>query len=197
MNMPMKHTCSWILKAILQQRDTLLQLPSWNNMTGKTITTKVYQLLKVEYSVVDWRQTMFQNMARPRALFIFWLACHGGLATKDRLNKFGVLVDLHCCFCHREETINHLFFGCTELKVIWQKVLRWLHIDHIPMEWADELRWITRLSKGKGWKAQLLKSAAAETVYTLWNYRNDVCFDNKVYGKKIDEEIINTIVYRG
>jgi hypothetical protein len=65
------------------------------------------------------------------------------------------------------------------------------------MEWNDELRWITRLSKGKGWKAQLLKSAAAETIYTFWNYRNDVCFGTRIYNTKIDIEIINTIVYRG
>jgi hypothetical protein len=65
------------------------------------------------------------------------------------------------------ENINDLFFGCIELKSIWQKVLRWLKVDHVPMEWNEELRWITRFSKGKGWKAQLLKSAAAETIYTF------------------------------
>jgi hypothetical protein len=64
------------------------------------------------------------------------------------------------------------------------------------MEWNEELRWITSFSKGKGWKAQLLKSAAAETIYTLWNYMNDVCFGNKIYNTHIDEDIINTIVYR-
>jgi hypothetical protein len=65
------------------------------------------------------------------------------------------------------ENINDPFFGCIELKSIWQKGLRWLKVDHVPMEWNEELRWITRFSKGKGWKAQLLKSAAAETIYTL------------------------------
>jgi hypothetical protein len=130
-------------------------------------------------------------------MFTFWMACHCRLATKDRLHKFGVSVGLRCCFCNRDESINHLLFGCTELKIIWQRVLSWLQIDHVPMEWNNELKWITRLSKGKGWKARLLKSAAAETIYTLWNYRNDVCFGNKIYNTKIDIEIINTIVYRG
>ncbi|XP_045809963.1 uncharacterized protein LOC123904333 [Trifolium pratense] len=195
--MPVKQNSSWILKAILQQRDSLQQVEGWNNMKGKIITRKVYQMLRVDYAVVGWRQTMYQNMARPRALFVFWLACHCRLATKDRLQKFGVIVNLKCCFCHNDETINHLFFGCIELKNIWHKVLRWLKVDHVPMEWNEELRWITRSSKGKGWKAQLLKSAAAETVYTLWKYRNDVCFGNQVYNTNIDEDIINTIVYRG
>jgi hypothetical protein len=47
-------------------------------------------------------------------------------------------------------------------------------IDHVPLEWGDELCWITKHTKGKGWRAKLLKSAAAEAVYTLWNYRNDI-----------------------
>ncbi|MCI25261.1 hypothetical protein A2U01_0046451, partial [Trifolium medium] len=118
-------------------------------MKGKTITRKVYKLLREDYPLVNWKTTMYQNMARPRAVSF------------------------------SEENINHLFFVCTELKLIWQKVLRWLKIDHVPMDWTAELRWITRHSKGKGWKAQLLKSAAAETVYALWKYRNDVCFGNK------------------
>jgi hypothetical protein len=65
------------------------------------------------------------------------------------------------------------------------------------MEWNEELCWITRGSKGKGWRAQLLKSVAAETIYTLWNYRNDFCFGNRVHNTNIEETIINTIVYRG
>jgi hypothetical protein len=125
------------------------------------------------------------------------MACHGRLATKDKLRKFGVNLDVKCCFCNQEETLNHLFFSCTVMRHVWQKVLQWLHVDHTPLEWTDELIWLTRQSKKKGWKAQLLKVAAAETIYMLWKYRNDICFDNQVHNTKIEEDIINTIVYRG
>jgi hypothetical protein len=143
-------------------------------MKSKCITRQVYSLLRFEYPVVDWRVTMYGNIARPRAIFTFWLACHGRLATKDRLNRFGITVDAKCCFCPIEESLNHLFFGCVGMRNIWCKVLNWLQIDHVPLEWGDELCWITKHSKGKGWRAKLLKSAAAEVVYTLWNYRNDI-----------------------
>jgi hypothetical protein len=72
-----------------------------------------------------------------------------------------------------------------------------MQIDRTPLEWHDELCWITRHSKGKGWRAQLLKAAAAETIYMLWKYRNDRCFDNQIQDRNIDADIINTIVYRG
>jgi hypothetical protein len=166
-------------------------------MHGKNITRKVYAALRTIYPVVDWKVTLYGNIARPRALFIFWLACHGRLPTKDRLHKFGVSVDVKCCFCTKEETINHLFFGCLDFKLIWHKVLLWMQIAHAPLEWNEELAWLTRGCKGKGWKAQLLKGAATETIYTLWNYRNEFCFGDRVHNTKIEEQIINTIVYRG
>jgi hypothetical protein len=83
------------------------------------------------------------------------------------------------------------------MKVIWKKALLWMQIDRTPLEWHDELLWITRHSKGGGdWRAQLLK-AAAKTIYMLWKYKNDTCFDNQIHNRNIDEDIINTIVYRG
>jgi hypothetical protein len=117
------------------------------------------------------------------------MVCHGRLATKDRLCKFGGTTDGKCCFCSKDESLNHLFFGCSSLKIIWHKVLSWMRFDHAPLE----LRWITRGSKGNGWKTLLLKSVVVETIYTLWKYRNDVCFGNRVHNTNIEEDIINTI----
>jgi hypothetical protein len=119
-------SCSWIWKAILKQRESLLQIQGWEHMKGRMITRMVYQVLKVGYPSVDWKVTMYQNFARPRAIFTFWLACHGRLATKDRLRKFGVNVEATCCFCNHEESIDHLFFGCNSMRVIWQRVLHWM-----------------------------------------------------------------------
>lgn len=52
-------------------------------------------------------------------------------------------------------------------------MLNWLHIFHEPGEWKEEMEWITRNSKGKGWRAQFLKVVAVETVYEILRYRND------------------------
>lgn len=89
---------------------------------------------------------------------------------------FGAVVETTCCFCNFEETINHLFFECLTRRNIWQQVLDWLQITHDLEKWEEELKWIVNSSKGKGWKVQLLKSAAAETVHAIWKYRNDVYF---------------------
>jgi hypothetical protein len=44
MTMPVKRSSSWILKAILNQRDNLLQLQNWYHMNSKCFTRHVYSL---------------------------------------------------------------------------------------------------------------------------------------------------------
>ena len=139
---------------------------------------------------------MCNNLARPRALFCLWQACHFRLASKDRLIKFGLNVDANCAFCSSMESHEHLFFGCIELKTIWTAVLNWLQIIHMPSTWSEELNWITRKCKGKGWRAMLLKCAFTETIYHIWAYRNHRVFGGNVINRKVEDSIINTIIYR-
>ncbi|KAK2424475.1 hypothetical protein QL285_034829 [Trifolium repens] len=137
--MPVKQSCSWILKAILSQRTTLLNIQNREQMKSKVVMRKTYDYLRKEYPIVDWKVTMYRNVARPRAIFTFWMACHGRLPTKNRLCKFGVTTDGKCCFCSQAESLNHLFFGCPSMKVVWYRVLRWMNFDHVPLEWDEEL----------------------------------------------------------
>ena len=70
-----------------------------------------------------------------------------------------------CVFCDKEETVDHLFFGCTKLKSIWKVVLNWLRIIHVPGFWFEEMNWILRHYHGKGWKYDLVRMAIAETIH--------------------------------
>lgn len=80
-----KSMCSWMLKAILKQRDIVQQLGIWNNLQATSVfkTKMIYQSLKESHQEVAWRKLFSGNLARPKAHFILWLACHGRLATKD------------------------------------------------------------------------------------------------------------------
>ncbi|KAI5415549.1 hypothetical protein KIW84_040827 [Lathyrus oleraceus] len=86
-----------------------------------------------------------------------WLACHGRLPMKGRLCRFGLIEMNNCCVCCHEETLDRLFYGCSEFKAIWLKILEWIQVDHDPKEWRKELVWIVSRSKGKGWRASILK----------------------------------------
>lgn len=79
-----QQNCSWILKITLNQRDTVQQMQWWSNMSNKFETKRVYRYLKEVCQIVEWRKTLYSNMASPRAIFMFWLAYHNRLATKER-----------------------------------------------------------------------------------------------------------------
>lgn len=77
------------------------------------------------------------NLARPRAIFGIWMACHDKLtlATKERFHRFGIVENDKCCFCEQQQTLQNLLFDCSNMRSIWLKVLEWLHIKHIPGGW--------------------------------------------------------------
>lgn len=125
MSMGIKDSCSWILKGILKQRQKIQSLTSWSTLLQKDrfVSKIMYNELQDVSSRVPWRKLFFSNLARPRAKFVFWTACHGRLATKVRMMKFGLLSDTKCNFCDHLETIDHLLFECAEMKDVWIQIL--------------------------------------------------------------------------
>lgn len=157
---------------------------------------KVYNSLN-QAPHVYWYKLLLGNMARPKALFIPWLACHERLATKNRLLKLGMNANNECIFYRQEETLSHVLFECVELKFIWNAILQWLNLVHNPANWQQELDWCVNHGKKKGWRATLLRIAFVEFVYGIWTSRNTISFGSKVDRNHIIQEIKNKIVYRG
>ncbi|XP_058775926.1 uncharacterized protein LOC131650226 [Vicia villosa] len=164
-------------------------------MKHKYRMKEAYKELQKHNSRVGWKSITYHNIARPRAMFILWIACNGRLATKDRLRKIGILTDDACCFCQQHETIQHLLFECNRSRTIWREILVWLHIPHEPKTWDAELEWVTQMCKRKNWKSRILVCAFAETIYAIWKVRNDTIFGHAV-NNGIEKDIIDTIVYR-
>lgn len=59
-------------------------------------------------------------------------------------------------------------------------MLQWMEESHVPTQWNEELIWLNERTKGKGWHVGLLKMIAAETIYPIWHYRNNIIFGNNV-----------------
>ncbi|CAK8574064.1 unnamed protein product [Lathyrus sativus] len=128
---------------------------------------------------------------------MLWLACHGRLATKDRLHKYGMIEDTECCFCEKNESLNHLFFECERLKSVWIEILRWAQINHTPGNWHSEMKWLIQHTKGKGVRVAVIKMAISETIYEIWQARNNSIFGEKPEITIIGRKVIETLVYRG
>lgn len=164
--------------------------------SGSYKTGLIYKHLRGDFPQVTWSKLFVGNLARPRSQLVLWLACHGRMATKDRLYKFGLITSDTCCFCSQGETLDHLLFECNITESIWCQVLAWLKVQHTPDSWREELCWILNHSRGKGWRQRLLKLAFTETVYETRLYRNDNCFGRTGSNGVIAQRIIDMIVYR-
>lgn len=190
---------TWIFKQIMQQRENINNIQViWDQMcNNKNFHIKIiYTNLKRQDPEVPWSRLMQDNTRRPREIMTLWLACHGKLATKKWLMKFGMLTNNNCAFWSKEENIDHLLFECDSMKRIQSKVLKWIQKSHKPKSWSEELESLIQNSKGKGWKVDILKLATTETMYGLKKFRNDICFENYYDRDKIEDQIIDNIAHR-
>lgn len=89
MEVKIKTSCSWIMKVILQQREIIENLQCWDQMMHKSKFNikSMYLALRDADHKVTWMKLFYSNKARPRALMIMWLTCHGKLATKAKLYR--------------------------------------------------------------------------------------------------------------
>lgn len=99
---------------------------------------------------VAWQKILFDNHARPRALFTLWLALRENLATKEWLKRFGFIDENFCSYYEKIESIIHLLFACKGTNHIWKEVLRWMHIQRKPDCWNQEMRWMQDDATKKG-----------------------------------------------
>lgn len=124
----------------------------WNQMklSDKFSMKHMYMQMKDHgLEQVPWKRMFYGNAMRPRVLMTLWLTCHGKLPTKERFHQIRLLDTNMCYYCSNVETIDHLLFGCIELKTILKKVLAWIQVNLDPKYWHDEMKWITIHSKVK------------------------------------------------
>ncbi|XP_058776063.1 uncharacterized protein LOC131650366 [Vicia villosa] len=198
MTVPIKPTCSWILKRILQQRETVQGMLEWQQVNqGKKFQTRnfYYGLLTHEQQVF-WHKLFYDNMVRPRENFILWLVCHDRLATRERLMRFGIINHNNCVFCNAIETLDNLLFQCDIMNKVWKYVLNRLQMEHEPGMWHQELEWVIQQSKSRHWQARMLRATFTKVVYIFWKYRNDMVHGNIANGIHIGQKIIDILAYR-
>jgi len=82
-----------------------------------------------EGHVLELSKFIWNNVAPPKAKFLFWLVWRGRLKTADFFHRIGVLrgnsVSLWL-FCNYElETLNHILLLCPFAWKLWSSVIDW------------------------------------------------------------------------
>ena len=100
------------------------------------------------------------------------------ILTKDNLVKRNWRGSRQCCFCHKDETIQHLFFDCQLARMIWAVIYAAFGISQprsVPNMFGT---WLTGINHNL---KHLVLLGAAATCWSLWLCKNGVIFENKQY----------------
>ncbi|XP_074277624.1 uncharacterized protein LOC141601259 [Silene latifolia] len=139
-------------------------------LPGKEYTIKKgYSWLRPTSQAVNWSHIVWTKWSIPKHSFIAWLYYHQGFNTKDKLYRFGIVLDSNCCICaQEEESPSHLFFQCQYSRRIIQRIQEWTGVTMSAtntQNWWQHRRF-TRLKNG------VLNSILNATMYYIWNQRN-------------------------
>jgi hypothetical protein len=114
----------------------------------------------------------------PLKIKIFlWYMRRGVILTKDNLAKRNWQGSVRCCFCHNDETIQHLFFKCPFARAIWSIVQVATNL-YLPQSVSNLFgTWLWGLDKEQ---KLLALTGAAAICWAIWRCRNDIVFDRKI-----------------
>ena len=105
-----------------------------------------------------------------------WYLRKGVILTKDNLAKRNWQGSKSCCFCHKDETIKHLFFDCRFAKTVWaifhcaSGLSSPNNAFHMFGSWVQGLPNILQ---------SIVLLGAAAICWSIWLCRNDLVFEKK------------------
>ncbi|XP_060190863.1 uncharacterized protein LOC132620187 [Lycium barbarum] len=103
----------WMVRKLFEMRDTLQQIQI-QPVTSHSIIKQIYLQLLGDRPKIPWKCLVFHNSTRPKAQFTMWLQIQGRLLTADRLNSWGIDVDLTYVLCGtQQESTDHLYIQRT------------------------------------------------------------------------------------
>ena len=136
-----------------------------------------WEVLRCQHQKVEWADLIWNKEAIPRCSMIWWLACKNRLSTKDRLYSWGIITDNRCVLCaDNEESRDHLYFGCSYTREVWNDALFKCNLQYICNNWADEVQEATRRFRGASMQAKMGRLAFTVVVYCIWKERNQRIF---------------------
>ena len=148
----------------------------WNLHPNGQFSVKSHYLAMIYNDVPNINKGLWKLKAPLKIKVFLWYLRRGVVLTKDNLAKRNWHGSKQCCFCHKDETIKHLFFECRFARVVWSVIhaASGLSQPHSVSNMFGS--WLCGLSKDL--KSLALLGAAA-TCWSLWLCRNDLVFEKK------------------
>ena len=116
----------------------------------------------------------------PKIRIFLWKTRWGALPTKYFLHSRMAAVNPNCLKCgNKEETLNHLFWGCEAAMWVWTFIAKWWSLE-------KNFRILDRFSienlmflQGTSVVSKIWHTIVAAAVWSIWLSRNDLVFQSK------------------
>jgi hypothetical protein len=162
----------------------------WNLHPNGKFSVKSHYLAMIHADVPKLNKDLWKLKAPLKIKIFMWYLRQGVILTKDNLAKRNWQGSKQCCFCHRDETIKHLFFYCCFTQVVWSIIhaasglSQPRSMSHMFGTWLPGFR--------KDLNSLFLLGATA-TCWSLWLCGNGIIFDNKLNSSPL--QVIFSIIH--
>ena len=148
----------------------------WELDPTGVFTVKTHYRGLINQNVPNRNKKLWKLKAPLKIKIFLWYLKRGVILTKDNLAKRNWQGSQHCCFCHENKTVQHLFFDYRLTRMVWATVhAAWglckpTNIANLFSGWLNGIP--------KPYKPLILVGVAA-LCWSVWLCRNAVIFYNK------------------
>jgi hypothetical protein len=148
----------------------------WNLNQNGEFSVKSHYLALIYNDVPNVNKRLWKLKAPLKIKIFLWYLCRGVILTKDNLVKRNWQGSKQCCFCNKDETIQHLFFESRFARMVWAGVHAASGLSQ-PHNVSNMFgTWLMGISKDL---KPLVLLGAATTCWSLWLTRNAMVFEKK------------------
>ncbi len=130
----------------------------------------------IKKDVPNLNKKIWKLKAPLKVKIFLWYLRKGVILTKDNLTKRNWQGSKSCCFCHKDESIKHLFFECRFARTVWAifSCAAGIAAPINAFQMFDS--WVQGLPSTPQSIALL---GAAAICWSIWLCRNDLVFEKK------------------
>jgi hypothetical protein len=146
----------------------------WNLTRSGCFSVKSMYLDLMNGNTTYLRKYIWKIKVPLKIKIFMWFLHRKVILTKDNLVKRSWQGCKSCSFCHKDETIQHLFFDCSFAKIVWRIIHMTFGIS--PPTTVSNLfgNWLANIPKKE---LMQVRVGVCAILWAMWNVRNDFIFN--------------------
>ncbi|GJU23403.1 reverse transcriptase zinc-binding domain-containing protein [Tanacetum coccineum] len=176
--------------------DEVLDRMVWRNRQGRIENFSVSQVwsdIRHRNNKVAWYNMVWFPACIPRHAFNLWLVIRKRLKTQDLIPAWdsSAALGMVCSLCECiPDSHDHLFFGCSFARGVWDRLKDLACIDLSTPNIYDIIGSLLPIVKKRTSKSVCAKLVVAATAYFIWQERNWRLFKK---GKRSTDQLVECV----